>query len=814
MQRRGALTLWIAALLLPLLAGRAAAGEPADSGNITFTAATDPAEVAPGGKGVLVITGTIRKGLHVYADTRLKVTPAEAAGVTYGKHETSPPTSWRDPAFPEDPPSDVFFDRLVVRVPFELAVDAALPLTVGATIKWSACDEDQCFPPETKGPLTVEVKAPPARPPAPPPAPPPPPPPAPPPAAPPAPPAPVAAPSRPAFDVRTTHEAEEVKVTVRATERDVAVLFEPAPGHHLYPIGHEGGEVPVSVRGGEAAGVEWGEAVAPPLEGEEIRGPYEVRLPYVDHGDGTVPLEVLVTWQACLDSGTCRPPVAPHHFRIERTSDGAKIALLPVPAAVPTPAPPSVPSPVPPSVPSPAPPAPPPAPGAPAPSAPGPAPASPGPAAGSEGGLLFPVIGERGVRADVTAEWKEKGWLILLSAFVTGLLLSLTPCVLPIIPITVSIIGGGRADLSRGRLTFLLCCYVLGLSLTFGGMGVVAALTGGSMAAAFQSPSAIWIIAGVFVLLSLGMFGIYELQPPSFLQRLQGGAKGGNPVGAFLFGAVAAVMASPCTGPFIAGALILIAKTQSILLGFLLFTTIGLGMGSVFFAAGSLNLLMKPGPWMVWVRYVFGVLMIGGALYYLSSAGKLVPPALFLVGFGIAVLVALGIVRHLVRVEGEAVQGAATTGTKVAVLIALATGLVAVLTRHASASESLDWTRVTSRQQLVAEVEKARAEGKATVVDVWATWCTYCRKYDDVIEESPRLRDGISRLHRLRMDLTSDDRPWEEGLREGLGIPPATQPYMVFIDREGRIRRDLDVERWMGKDAEKGLSERVGSLLR
>jgi thiol:disulfide interchange protein DsbD len=269
------------------------------------------------------------------------------------------------------------------------------------------------------------------------------------------------------------------------------------------------------------------------------------------------------------------------------------------------------------------------------------------------------------------------------------------------------------------------------------------------------------------------------------------------------------VIASPCTGPFLVTALVFIASSGNLLLGFLVFFAVGLGMGSVFFAAGSLNLLMRPGPWMVWVRYLFGAIMVGAALYYLASAGKLVPPALFYAGFAIAVLVALAVARHLVVKEAEETNVAYGRAAKLAVMLAAATGVVAFGTRH---SNDLPWTTVTSREQLVAEVEAARKEGQPVVVDVWATWCTYCRKYDDVIEGDEKLLGLFRSLRRLRLDLTGDDRPWEPGLRSGLGIPSDTQPYMVFLDTDGKIRRELDVTRWLGSDAATLLTARVETL--
>src|SRR5439155_2706666 len=129
--------------------------------------------------------------------------------------------------------------------------------------------------------------------------------------------------------------------------------------------------------------------------------------------------------------------------------------------------------------------------------------------------------------------------------------------------------------------------------------------------------------------------------------------KGGNVVGAFLFGGMAALIASPCTGPVIAGMIVFTAQSGNAALGFLMFVVLGLGMGAVFFAAGSLNLVMRPGPWMVWVRYGFGVLLVATALYYLRSAERISTWGVLAIGFSAAALVALGIGRHLTSKEGE-----------------------------------------------------------------------------------------------------------------------------------------------------------------
>jgi hypothetical protein len=161
----------VAPLALASLGASAPAFGKDEAPNIVWTAKADPEAVAPGGKGVLVLTGAIRKTVHVYADARFKVKPVAAAGVTYGFSEKSKPTKWTDPELGGDA-EDVWFDEIVVKVPFTLAPDAKLPLTVAATVEWSCCDKEMCFGKETtKPPVSVELVAPAAPPKEPPPAP-------------------------------------------------------------------------------------------------------------------------------------------------------------------------------------------------------------------------------------------------------------------------------------------------------------------------------------------------------------------------------------------------------------------------------------------------------------------------------------------------------------------------------------------------------------------------------------------------------------------------------------------------------------------
>jgi thiol:disulfide interchange protein DsbD len=796
--------------------------------NVTYRARLDPAAPVAGGKGTLIVDVTMRKSVHVYADKRFKVLPVAAKGVTWGKPELPPPLKWVDPNIGGEP-EEVWFDKIAVKIPFELAADAVFPLPIASNFKQSCCDDGTCFPAElTKTPVGFTMtssgivapdpgakKDPPApagpapaapapgnpeNPPDPPkdppkePAEPAEPPSAePPPGGPPAggPPAPTDEPP-PAAPVEAavapTKEPASVafagggvQLTVFVDAKEVRARFVPDKGMYVYAPGSEGGKI-VDVNGTAPSAVTWLPVVYPAAIDPHVTDPYEIRAPYQGATSSDAPLRFTVVWQACNED-TCL--FGGENFAF----DGARVWR--VEKEKPAPAPPPA--------------------GSPAPAAAG---GSPAAGAAASTGLLFPAIGENEDVSEFAALWKKWGILILGWLFLTGVVLAFTPCVLPIIPITVSIIGGGSGNVSRKRLSVLLSFYVLGLGLAFGTMGVVSALTGSAMSAAFQSDTALWVISSIFYLLALGMFGIYELQPPQWMQRLQGGAKGGNVIGAFLFGAMAAVIASPCTGPVIVGLVVFTAQTESVFLGFLFFFTLGLGMGAVFFAAGSLNLVMRPGPWMVWVRYAFGIILVGAAFYYLAHAGRLVPPMLFVVGFASALLIGGAIMHHLVKKQGEEIGMAGGKAAKIAVLLVAATGFVAWITKepvYEGSGHALVWKQVTTREQLVSEVEYAKKQGKGVLFDITADTCTYCKAYERVMNGDPELHARIEKLHLLQLD-NSHPVEGEPGIREGLGLPPIGQPQMVFLDAQGRIHNAQKVLKWYGSEAAAELKKRVVAI--
>src|SRR5512139_3785290 len=205
-------------------------------------------------------------------------------------------------------------------------------------------------------------------------------------------------------------------------------------------------------------------------------------------------------------------------------------------------------------------------------------------------------------------------------AFVGGIATSLTPCVYPLIPITVSIFGARKAGSRREAMT-LSGLYVLGIAVMYSALGVGAALTGKAFGSVMQNPWVIGFVALVLAAMAASMFGAFELRLPSSWQARLNTVGGAGRAGAFAMGLVSGIVAAPCTGPVLAAALTFVATKGSIAFGFAIMFTYALGLGLLFFLIGTFSLsLPKSGPWMDGVKSVFGVALLAAALLFLRNA--------------------------------------------------------------------------------------------------------------------------------------------------------------------------------------------------
>jgi len=413
----------------------------------------------------------------------------------------------------------------------------------------------------------------------------------------------------------------------------------------------------------------------------------------------------------------------------------------------------------------------------------------------------------------------------LVIFFGLGLLLVFTPCVLPMIPILSAVIVG--SDARKGRAFALSLVFVITMAITYALLGVAAALAGANLQAMLQAPMFIAPLAVIFVLLALSMFGLYELQLPSFirdrLDKVNSQQKGGSLGGAAVMGFISALLASPCMTAPLAGALIYIADSGNASLGGLALLALGLGMGAPLIALATVGsgLLPKPGAWMNGVKAVFGFILLGTAVWFLE---RVLDSSLTLALWG-ALALALGLsVQQVAKTQNTEAPlktltisaGAVITLWGALMMVGAAAGgtqlwqPLATLSGSGNATQSVNTThasfdRFKSIDDLDKAVESAGSSGQWTLVDFYADWCISCKVIEKEVFGNPEVVEALSDMQLLQADVTANDAVDQELMRELQVVGP---PTILIIGPDGQEYR---AQRTIGEVSPEQFLERLAA---
>ena len=367
-----------------------------------------------------------------------------------------------------------------------------------------------------------------------------------------------------------------------------------------------------------------------------------------------------------------------------------------------------------------------------------------------------------------------------IGIFLSGLALNLTPCVYPMLSVTIALFGAHSPDGKSSqapdiRRTFPRAfLYVLGMTVTYSSLGVFAAATGKLFGAAIQSPWILGLMALAMFVLSLSMFGLYEFQVPAFvIRRVSGGRRTGN-VGVFLSGLLVGIFAAPCIGPPIVALLTLVGQLSNPFSGFLVFFVLSLGLGFPYLIIGTfsglLGKLPKSGEWLVWIKELFGFALLGLAFFYFAAAfdSGLIPFV-----FPLTAVVAALYLGFLDR-TGDASTSFRRLKRALGVLV-----LIAVALTFAHPKGRVEWEPYS-----IQKLELAQKLEKPVVIDFFADWCIPCHELEHFTYSDSNVIRSLEPFVRLKVDATHPDKLEASEPIERFHVVGV--PTIVFLDPTGR----------------------------
>ena len=362
-------------------------------------------------------------------------------------------------------------------------------------------------------------------------------------------------------------------------------------------------------------------------------------------------------------------------------------------------------------------------------------------------------------------------FLGLLFVFLGGLALNLTPCVYPLIPITIGYFGG-QSEGKTSKLILMGILFMLGMAVTYSVVGVVTSLTGAVFGALLQNPIVILVIVAIFIVLSLSMFGVYEFKLPDSLVAKAGSAKGGL-YGAFFMGLTMGIVAAPCIGPFVIGLVTYVAAKGDPFYGFLMFfvLAIGLGLPYLFLAifSGKIKSLPRAGLWMDAVKHIFGFILIAMAIYFLLP---LLPK-----GISGYLLPVFGILASLYLLffdkAAKSVKGFKIFKTILAIIVIA----ISIYSLIPSERKGIEWAKYSD--QSLSDLSDKRG----VVIDFYADWCIPCKELDAVTFSDPKVIELSKDFAAFKADMTKSLSPEVSELREKYKIVGV--PTVLILNAKG-----------------------------
>jgi len=423
---------------------------------------------------------------------------------------------------------------------------------------------------------------------------------------------------------------------------------------------------------------------------------------------------------------------------------------------------------------------------------------------------------------EITNALRSGNTLLTLAIFFgAGLLLAFTPCVFPMIPILSGIIVGQGKNITTRKAFYLSLVYVLAMAMTYTIVGILVGLSGENIQAWFQNPWIIGSFAIIFVALSFSMFGFYELQMPASIQgkltSMSNSQQGGNIIGVAIMGFLSALIVGPCVTAPLVGALIYIAETGDAVLGGMALFSLSMGMGAPLLVIGASagKFLPKAGAWMDAVKAVFGVLLLGLAIWLLER----VSPAGFTMSLWAGLIIVSAIYMGAIDGLKEGSSGWKKLWKGLGVLL-LIYGIIILLglasgnrnvfqplkglnvssgsfSGEAAQAEHLSFIQIKGVDGFNAELNKAKAAGKTVMLDFYADWCVSCKEMEALTFADPAVKKALEGVVLLQADVTpNDDKDTELYKHFGIIGPPS----IMFFGADGIERKNYRIVGYKAAD--------------